>query len=126
MLKTILLRARIKATPEEVYRALINPFTIELWSGEPAVMCEEPGSEFSMLDGNIMGRNLAFEKDKLIEQQWYFGEDHVSEVSVKLFPDKAYTQIRIEHTNIPEDAYENMLVGWKEVYLASLIDFFEK
>ncbi len=126
MSKTILLRARIKASPEEVYRALTNPFTIELWTGEPAVMSEETGSEFTMLDGNITGRNVAFEKDKLIEQQWYFGENHISEVSVKLFPDKANTQIRIEHTNIPEEAYDNMLEGWKEVYLASLVNFFEK
>ena len=32
---------KIPATPEEVYIALSNPFTIELWSGYPAVMDEK-------------------------------------------------------------------------------------
>ncbi len=125
-MKSILLRSRIKGTPEEVYRALTNPFTIELWTGEPAVMSEEPGSEFMMLDGYITGRNVAFEPDKSLKQIWYFGDQQSSEVTIKIFPDKAFSQIRIEHTGIPEEAYENMLEGWNEVYLESLKLFFEK
>ncbi len=125
-MKTITLYRKIKATPEEVYRALVNPFTIELWSGEPAVMSEEAGSAFTMLDGHITGENLAFEPSRSIHQKWFFGEDHVSDVRISLTPDKAHTQIRIEHTGIPPEAYENMLVGWKESYLDSLQDFFEK
>lgn len=126
MSKSILLQTRIKASPEEVYRALTNPFTIELWTGEPAVMSEEPGSEFSMLDGYITGKNLAFETNKSIHQLWYFGEHKNSEVIIKIFPDKDNSQIRIEHTGIPDDAYDNMLEGWEEVYLYSLKDFFGK
>ncbi len=124
-MKSIKLQTRIKATPEEVYLALTNPFTIELWTGEPAVMSEEPGSEFMMLDGYITGKNLAFEPNKSIRQIWYFGDDQNSEVFIQLFPDKAYCQIRIEHTGIPEEAYDNMLEGWKGVYLDSLKVFFE-
>ncbi len=124
-MKSIKLQTRIKATPEEVYLALTNPFTIELWTGEPAVMSEEPGSEFMMLDGYITGKNIAFEPNKSIKQIWYFGENHHSEVSIKIFPEKAYCQIRIEHTDIPDDAYGNMLEGWKDVYLESLKTFFE-
>ncbi|MFO7873682.1 MAG: SRPBCC domain-containing protein [Bacteroidales bacterium] len=125
MSKSIILQRRIKATPDEVYRALTNPFTIELWSGDPAVMSEEPGSPFTMLDGNIVGENVAFEENKLIRQIWFFGEDQPSEVTIQLFPEKSNTQIRIEHTGIPEEAYENMLAGWEESYLDSLQDFFE-
>lgn len=126
MTKSILLRAKIKAPPEEIYRALTNPFTIELWTGEPAVMSEEPGSEFMMLDGYITGRNVAFKPNESIEQIWYFGEDHHSKVTIRIFPDKANAQLRIEHTNIPEEAYDDMLEGWQDVYLASLKIFFEK
>lgn len=125
-MKSILLQTRIKGTPEEVYRALTNPFTIELWTGEPAVMSEEPGSEFMMLDGHITGRNVEFEPNKSLKQLWYFGDDHTSEVTIKIFPDKAFSQIRIEHTGIPDEAYENMLKGWQDVYLESLKVFFEK
>ncbi|TVR40983.1 MAG: ATPase [Bacteroidia bacterium] len=125
-MKTIKLTGKIKGSPEEVYRALTNPFTIELWSGEPAVMSEVPGSSFSILDGAIVGENVAFETNKSLRQYWFFGEEHRSEVFIELFPDKAHTHIRIEHSGVPDEAYENMLAGWKESYLESLRDFFEK
>ncbi len=124
-LRTIKLQRKIKASPEEIYRALTNPFTIELWTGEPAVMSEEPGSPFTMLGGYISGENVAFEPNRSIRQKWFFGEDHASEVLIELFPDKNHTQVRVLHTGIPEEAFDNMLSGWKEVYLGSLQDFFE-
>lgn len=126
MSKEIKLSKKIKATPEEIYIALTNPFTIELWSGEPAVMSEEPGSEFSMLGGSIIGRNLSFEANKEIRQVWYFGEDVESQVTIRFFPEKTYTQVWVHHQDIPEEAYDDMLIGWKESYLESLKDFFEK
>ena len=114
----------IKSTPEEVYRALTNPFTIELWTSQPAVMEEKEGTEFSIFDGNITGRNVELKPNQLLRQIWYFDEKE-SEVLIKLFPDKANTRIVIEQTGIPEDAYENIKNGWNESYLDSLTDFFE-
>jgi uncharacterized protein YndB with AHSA1/START domain len=126
MTKSLKLYRKIKATPEEVYRALTNPFTIELWSGEPAVMSDKPDSEFSLLNGEITGRNLEFEADKLLRQQWDFeGEEEVSIVTIKLFPEKGGTQMQVDHTGIPEKAFENIRQGWKEFYLDALQDFFE-
>lgn len=116
---------RLKATPEEVYRALTNPFTIELWTDEPATMEEKPGTEFSILGGYITGRNIEFVPDELIRQVWYFG-DTESEVVIKLFSDKANTQLRVEQYNIPEEAYENIREGWKETILEALEAFFEE
>ncbi len=124
--KSLTIRTKIKATPEEVYRALTHPFAIELWTGAPAEMSEEPGSDFSLLDGNIVGRNLAFEPGSSIRQQWFFGEDEPSEVLLEIFPDKGHSQLKVVHTEIPEEAYENMKEGWKESYLGPLKDFFEK
>lgn len=115
---------KIKSTPEEVYRALTNPFTIELWTNQPAVMEEKEGTEFSIFSGNITGRNIEFKPNEMIRQMWYF-DDKESEVLIKLFPDKSNTRIVIEQTGIPEDAYENIKNGWNESYLDSLTDFFE-
>ncbi len=126
MTKNIKLTRTIKATPEEVYTALTNPFTIELWSGDPAEMTTEPGSEFSILDGNISGKNLEFKQNELIKQLWYFGEEtENSIVTINLNPEKNHTKIIIEHTNIPVEAYENMLEGWKKYYLGAIKTFFE-
>lgn len=117
----------LSATPEEVFAALTNPATIQLWSGDPAIMSTEPGSEFSLWEGNIEGKNLEFEKDKKIVQQWYFGEqEEKSIVTIKLFPDRNKTSLELRHTNIPDDDYQNIVDGWNNVYLGSLIEFYEE
>lgn len=116
----------VEATPEEVYAALTNPATIQLWSGDPATMSTEPGSEFSLWEGNIEGKNLEFEKDKKIVQQWYFGEqDEPSIVTIKLHPDKTRTSAELRHTNIPDEAFDEITSGWDDVYFGSLIEFYE-
>jgi activator of HSP90 ATPase len=115
----------LPATPEEIYTALTNPLTIELWTGEPAEMSTEPGSEFSMWDGSIVGKNLEFEQDKKIVQQWYFdGQDAESIVTIKLFPDKKGTSAELRHTNIPDEAYQDITEGWDESYFGALEEFF--
>ena len=116
----------LNATPEEVYAALTNPYTIQLWSGEPATMSDVPNTEFSLWQGSIEGMNLEFEKDKRIVQQWYFGEqEEPSIVTIKLFADKNKTSLELRHTNIPADDYESIVAGWNDVYMGSLVEFYE-
>jgi uncharacterized protein YndB with AHSA1/START domain len=115
----------LPATPEEIYTALTNPLTIELWTGEPAEMSTEPGTEFSMWDGSIVGKNLEFELNKKIVQQWYFdGQDAESIVTIKLFPDKKGTSVELRHTNIPDADYQDFVDGWDDTYFGSLQEFF--
>ncbi len=117
----------IPATPEELYIALTNPLTIKLWTGEDAEMSTEPGSEFSIFDGSIEGRNLEFEPDKKIVQEWYFGdeEEEPSIVTIKLHTHEKGTSVELRHTNIPDEAYEDMVEGWNDVYFEALNEFFE-
>ena len=116
----------IPATPAEVYMALTNPITMELWTGEEAEMSTEPGSEFSMWEGSIVGKNLEFEQDKKIVQQWYFdGQSKESIVTIKLHPDKAGTSAELRHTNIPDADYDDMVDGWNNNYFGALADFYE-
>ncbi len=115
----------LPASPEEIYTALTNPLTIELWTGEPAEMTTEPGTEFSMWDGSIVGKNLEFEQDKKIVQQWYFdGQDAESIVTIKLHPDRRGTSAELKHTNIPDADYQDMVNGWDESYFGALDEFF--
>jgi activator of HSP90 ATPase len=116
----------IPATPEEVYIALTNPLTIELWTGDVTIMSTEPGSEFSLWDGSIVGKNLEFEEGKKIVQQWYFeGEPDASMVTIKLHPAKNNsTSVELRHTNIPDKEYDDFVSGWDEYYFAPLADFF--
>jgi activator of HSP90 ATPase len=115
----------ISANPEELYIALTNPDTIRLWSGEPAEMSTEPGTEFSLFDGSIEGRNLEFEENKKIVQEWYFGEEETpSIVTIKLHPHADGTSVELRHNNIPDEAYEDMVEGWNDVYFAALNEFY--
>lgn len=116
----------INATPDEVYNALTNEATIQLWSGEKANMIAEENTEFSMFDGAISGINLEFIKGKKIVQRWYFDEqEEPSIVSIILHSAKAGTSVELRHTNIPDEYYENITEGWVENYFAALAEFYE-
>lgn len=115
----------LHATPAEVYLAITNPFTINMWTNEEAEMSTVPGSEFSILGGSISGKNLEFIENKKVVQQWYFGDEEVpSIVTIKLHDHKEGTSFEVTHTNIPDEAYDEITSGWDEVYIGNLIDFF--
>jgi activator of HSP90 ATPase len=117
----------IPAPPEEVYAALTHEGTIQLWTGDKVEMSTVVGSEFSLWDGSIVGKNLAFEEGKKIEQQWYFGEEgEPSIVTIKLHNDKGITSLEVRQTNIPDEDYEDIIDGWNNQYIASLIEFYEE
>lgn len=118
----------IPAPPEEVYLALTLAPTIRLWTGDLAEMSAEPGTEFSLWDGSIVGKNLEFETGKKIVQQWYFGdepnESEKSIVTIKLHPDAQGTSVELRHINIPDEDYDDIVDGWNTVYFASLSEFY--
>lgn len=117
----------IPASPEEVYTALTNPITIQLWSGDSAQMSTEPGSEFSLFEGNIVGKNLEFEENKMIVQEWYFGDQsEKSIVTIKLHPHKNGTSAELKHLNIPDQDFEDIKEGWSESYFGAIIEFYEE
>jgi len=116
---------KLPAEPIEVYAALTNPATIQLWSGEPAVMSTEPGTAFALWDESITGTNLEFEEGKKLVQRWDFeDQEEPSIVTIKLHPDKDGTSVELRHTNIPDDVYENIVEGWNENYFGSLAEFY--
>ncbi|MBX7206015.1 MAG: SRPBCC domain-containing protein [Bacteroidia bacterium] len=117
----------IPALPEDIYLALTNPNTIHLWSGDIAEMSTEPGSEFSLWDGSITGKNLEFEENKKMVQQWYFGDQEVpSIVTLKLHPAEGGTSVELLHTNIPDSDFEDIKEGWIHEYFGSLQEFYSE
>jgi uncharacterized protein YndB with AHSA1/START domain len=118
----------IPAPPEEVYLALTVPTTILLWTGEEAVMSTVPGSEFSLWDGSIEGKNIEFVESKKIVQEWYFGDQEESSiVTIILHADKSNsTSAELRHSNIPDEAYEDIVEGWNQSYFGALQEFYEE
>jgi activator of HSP90 ATPase len=124
-MKTFKKTFRINAEPSDVYSALTNPYTIELWSGYPAVMSEVPGSEFSLWEGDITGKNLEFIMNKKVMQEWYFGgQTDKSIVTISIQPDREDSQVTVEHTNIPDNDFADIAEGWREYYIGAIVNFF--
>lgn len=115
----------IPASPEEVYNALTNEATIQLWTGEPAIMPLEAGAEFSLWDGSISGKNIEFIPSKKIVQEWFFGDQEATSiVTIILHADKKGTSAELRHSNIPDEDFDNITEGWNESYFGALIDFY--
>lgn len=116
---------KINAEPSDIYSAITNPYTIELWTGYPAQMSTEPGSEFSLWDGDITGRNIEFVQDKKVVQEWYFGDrDDKSIVTITISPDNNNSLVTVEHTNIPDEDFSEIAEGWREYYFGAIMNFF--
>ncbi|NGM63267.1 ATPase [Sphingobacterium sp. SGG-5] len=115
----------IPATPEEIYLALTTETTLLLWTGDRVEVDPTIGGEFSLWDGAIVGKFLELEPAKKIVQEWYFGnQDESSIVTIKLHEHPKGTSFEVNHTNIPEEAYEEIVDGWTEEYVGGLIDFY--
>ncbi len=131
-MKNIKKHYHIKATPEDIYTALTNPLTIEIWTGATAVMDPVAGTEFSFWDGEITGKNIEMEPGKLIVQEWYFEDEegmpseHKSIVTIKLHNDGHSTDVELLHINIPEEAFDNIVDGWDKFYFKPLKELVEE
>jgi activator of HSP90 ATPase len=124
-MKTFKKTFRINAEPSDVYSAITNPVTIELWSGYPAQMSTEPGSEFSLWEGDITGRNIEFIQDKKVVQEWYFGEQpEKSIVTILITADRENSIVTVEQSNIPDEEFSGIAEGWREYYFDAISNFF--
>ncbi len=124
-MKTFKKTFRINTEPSDIYSAITNPYTIELWSGYSARMSTEPGSEFSLWEGDITGLNLEFVEDKKIVQEWYFGDQpQKSIVTITIAPDRENSIVTVEQTNIPDAEFDDIAEGWREYYIGAISNFF--
>jgi activator of HSP90 ATPase len=124
-MKTFKKTFKINAETSDVYSALTNPYTIALWTGYPAQMSTEPGSEFSLWEGDITGRNIEFIQDKKVVQEWFFGEQtERSIVTISIQKDREDSLVTVEHTNIPDDDFSDISEGWREYYFGAINNFF--
>jgi activator of HSP90 ATPase len=115
----------IPASPEEVYFALTDKIKLEAWTRDKAEMSKEEGSEFSLFDGSIVGKNIELVEGKKLVQQWYFDQKEESIVTINLLPDENGTSVELKHTNIPDNEYEDMVDGWDISYFGMLHDFYD-
>jgi uncharacterized protein YndB with AHSA1/START domain len=116
----------IMADPAEVFAALTNPFQIEVWSGFPAEMKAEEGFLFSLWEGDISGINLKVIPDRLLVQEWFFGDTaEPSIVTIRLKRAADRTRLELTHANIPDEAFDEITEGWENQYIGAIKSMLE-
>src|SRR5690606_9128686 len=117
----------IPATPEEIYLALTTETTLQLWTSDEVEINPSVGGEFSLWGGAITGKFLELDPPKKIVQEWYFGDQkEKSIVTIKLHEHKGKTSFEVNHTNIPDEDYDDITEGWENEYVGGLQEFYEE
>lgn len=125
--KSFKLNYKINASKRKVWNALVNPKIINKWGGGPSKMTEDVGFRFSLWKGQIFGKNIKVEKNKLLVQEWYAGRwDEPSIVTFEIEEEGNMTKVKLTHLNIPDDEEKEIKKGWNEFYMNPLIELVEK
>ncbi len=129
--RTIRQKAFIKATPHEVYEALMDSKKHCEFAGGKCTISRRVGGVFSISDGYIMGKNLELVKDEKIVQAWKAQEDcwpddHYSTVTFKLKPMMDGTALAFTQTGIPDECGDRFESGWKDYYWGPMKEMLEK
>ena len=119
-METISQTYELKATPAAVFDALINPKTIQQWSGAPATMDSQAGTEFSLFGGQIEGTNLEVVANKKLVQQW----PHQSKVTITLTDNGSTTTAELKHEDIPKAEVDSFRQGWIDYYFGPMQKMF--
>lgn len=68
MSKPISQSYEIAATPAQVFAALTKADVIQKWSGAPAQIDAQPGTEFVLFGDNIVGKNIEVVPNKKLSR----------------------------------------------------------
>jgi len=118
----------IKAPIAEVWQAFVNPEIINQWSGGPAKMDAEDGTEFSLWGGDIFGKKTKVVENELLEQDW-FGDkswQEPSKLSFKFSEQDGSTVVELDQTNVPDAEAQDIDQGWKDYYLGAIKELLEQ
>jgi uncharacterized protein YndB with AHSA1/START domain len=120
----------IGATVDRVWLALVDPTTIEAWSGGPAAMGISPGSSFSMWAGHLWGSVLRTQPGHLLELAWCSVDMQQNEptiVTMRLKGTRFGTEVALDHDGIEiATNARSFAAGWDERFFGPLKTFVER
>lgn len=117
----------IDSPPDDVWRALTDPETIDAWGGGPVVMAAEPGFEFSFWGGDIHGTVREVDPGRSMVQEWYGGDWPAPSLARFTLAANAEggTLLTLDHTGVPDDEAADFDAGWDDYYVGPLKDLLE-
>ena len=128
-IKTIRQSILFKASPHDVYEALMDSRRHAAFTESKARISRKVGGKISAYDGYIDGKNLQLVKDKKIVQSWHSSEwpdGHYSTAVFSLKKVKGGTRLTFVQTGVPIEHYNAINKGWHEHYWERMKKMFEK
>ena len=129
MTKTIEQQVMIRATPAEVFAALMDSDKHSAFTGEPAKIDASEGGTFTCYGDYINGITLELEPDTRILQAWRsrnWPKGTYSIVTFKLFKRHGRrTHLRFSQIGVPAGDYKEKNQGWRTHYWEPLKRFLE-
>jgi activator of HSP90 ATPase len=117
----------LKATPEQIYEALLDSKKFVAFTGQPATIDPNAGGYFSMFGGLIVGRNVETLPGQRVVQAWrptHWEPGVYSIVKFELKPKGSSTTVVLDHTGFPEGEFDHLESGWKSHYWVPLQKYF--
>lgn len=123
----------IKTTPEELFKALLDPeMTKQFWGRTRNVSDWKVGSTWEHQDYDdssivdIRGKVVEFEENKKLVLTWANPQDekNQSEVTFEIFPFMGSVQLKVTHKNLSDEARPMVSMGWSAI-LSSLKSLLE-
>jgi len=126
--KTLHQTISLKATPHDIYEALMDSIKHTDFSEAKAVISRDIGGKFTTFDGWASGKNIELVQDKKIVQTWRgadWPEDHYSTITFALKQKGKETILDFTQTEIPMELYDDIKQGWIDWYWDKLKTYFQ-
>ena len=127
--KTLRQSVIFKASPNEVYEALMDSEKHSVFTGAPANIGKNVGDKFSAYDDWIEGINLELVPGQKIVQKWRgkdWAEGIYSTARFMLKEIGKETELEFIQIGVPQEHLKNISEGWKEHYWDKMHKFFDK
>jgi len=108
-----------KASPQRVYKALLDSRQFSAFTGNPAQIHAEAGGAFSCFGGRVVGRNIEVIPNQRVVQAWRLTEWPEGVYSVARFELKAQgsgTRLIFDHVGFAAEDREHLDQGWHQMY----------
>ena len=129
MSKIIQQTVTFKASPHDVYEALMDSKQHAAFTGSRARLSRAVGGRIMAYDDYIAGKNIELVPDQKIVQDWRasdWPEDYFSRVTFEFTAVPEGTRLDFTHADVPEGTEAEFTQGWTDNYWEPLKAFLEK
>lgn len=128
-MRTVDFKTNFRVSPKDLFELLTDPQRIMAVTNAPAQVTPASGAPMMMFGGSVQGENLEMIPGSQIMQKWRFADwpaGHFSTLTITIKPGSkdGVTTAHLVQTDVPEDAYERVLHGWKQIIFLRMAKLF--